>query len=279
MTRDNKILPLMRYVLAPLAVLSTIFGLILLVFPDRTETMFVWTITPPMSAVFVGAGYTFGAITIWHLLWRGNWHPMRVALAGTWAFSAGMLGATLLHWDRFHHGTILFYGWLLVYVGTPLLLPVAYWLNQSHDPGPASDEPRVSALTRVGMTLIGVLFTVLGLIMFFSPTAFANIWPWTLTPLMSRVIGSWLFLPGVSALLAYFELRWTSYRSLLQDSLAWLFLLLIGSVIHRNEFDFSRPFTMIWFVALVGWILLNLALYVYHERLIRHPLSSEAKSQ
>lgn len=275
--RDNKILPLMRYTLAPLAVLSTIFGLILLIFPDRTETMFVWTITPPMSAVFVGAGYTFGAITIWHLLWQGRWHPMRVALAGTWAFSAGMLGATLLHWDRFHQDTILFYGWLLVYVATPLLLPVAYWLNQSHDPGPTADERRVSPTVRLGMTMIGLFFAVLGLIMFFSPTAFADIWPWTLTPLMSRVIASWLFLPGVSALLAYFEPRWSSYRSLLQDSLAWLLILLVGSILHRNDFDFSRPFTVIWYAALVGWIVVSIMLYIYHERSARPALTPEAR--
>jgi hypothetical protein len=113
--------------------------------------------------------------------------------------------------------------------------------------------------------------------MFFSPTAFAEIWPWTLTPLMSRVIASWLFLPGVSALLAYFEPRWSSYRSLLQDSLAWLLILLAGSILHRNDFDFSRPFSVFWYVALVGWILVNIGLYIYHERSVRPSLTPEAR--
>jgi hypothetical protein len=276
MIRDNKVLPLTRYTFAALALFTTIFGLLLLLFPNRTETTFVWTITPPMSAVFVGAGYTFAAITIWHLLWQGRWHSIRMALAGTWAFSAGMLGATLLHWDRFRHDTILIYGWLLVYFAALLLLPAAYRLNQSRDPGPTADELRVSPTTRSGMTVIGLFFTVVGLLMFFSPTAFADSWPWTLTPLMSRVIGSWLLVPGVSALLAYSEPRWSSYRPLLRASLAWLLILLVGSILHRNDFDFSRPLSTIWFVALIGWIVLNIALFIYHERSTRPSLTSEA---
>lgn len=106
MTRDDRILPATRWLLMPLGILATTFGLILFFLPDRTDTLFAWTIVPQMSAVFIGASYIFGAISIWHLLLNGRWHPMRVALPGTLAFGTAMLAATLLHLDRFHHGSL-----------------------------------------------------------------------------------------------------------------------------------------------------------------------------
>ena len=269
MTRDDRILPAMRWLITPLAILSTIFGPILYFLPDRTDTLFAWTIVPPMSAVFIGASYIFGGLTIWHLLRNGRWHPMRVSLPGTLAFGTAMLGATLLHLDRFHHGSILFYGWFAVYVVTPILLPAVYLRNQRRDPGPQPGDLLVPRAVRAVLLAVGIGYSALGVGLFVVPEAFASIWPWQLTPLVGRVIGGWLLLFGVGAALAWIEPRWTAFRTLVQDAMVWLALLLIGSLLHTGDFDFSRPMTIVWFVGIAGALVGTAAYYLWNERLRR----------
>lgn len=264
--RDDRILPITRYPLAFLGLLSTIFGPILFFLPNNTETMFSWTITPAMSAVFVGASYMFGALVIWHALWLGRWHLFRVALTGTWAFSTAMLFATILHWDRFHHGTIIFYGWFAVYILTPILIPIAYWQNQPCDPGVSATEPQISRSVRLVMAVIGGALAVLGLVLFLNPALLQAVWPWRLTPLMARVFGGWFLLPGVAGLMGYIEPRWSSFRPVLPDVAIWQGLLLIGSLMRLNDFDFTKPSAAVWFAMLIGGIVLTLGFYIYHER-------------
>jgi hypothetical protein len=267
MLRDDRILPITRIPLTFLAILSSIFGPMLFLLPNNTDTLFAWTITPAMSAVFVGASYTFGALVIWVTLWRGKWHPLSLALTGTWAFSAAMLASTILHFDRFHHGTILFYGWFAVYIFTPILLPIAYWLNRRYDPGVQPGEALVPQSLRIVMAIVGGLLVALGLAMFLAPAAFATVWPWRLTPLMARVFGGWFLLPGTAGITALMEPRWSTYRPVLPVVVVWQVLLLIGSLMHLADFDFTRPSAMLWFAMLVGGILLTIGLYVYQERL------------
>jgi len=269
MTRDDRILPWVRWTLAGLAVLSSIFGPILFLLSDRTADLFTWTIEPQMSAVFVGAGYVFGAIAIWHQLWNGRWRALYVALAGVWAFSTAMLGATLLHLDRFHHGTILFYGWFLVYVFTPILLPIAYLLNRGTDPGVQPNEYLVPRLIRLVLLLVGLAYAVAGLTFFLAPTAVADVWPWRLTPLVARVMGGWLLLFGLGAGLAWIEPRWSAYRLLTLDAIAWLVLLLVGSLLHTADFDFGRPLAVPWFVGLAAAIAGTVGYYWWNERASR----------
>ena len=264
MLRDDRILRITSVPLALLAALSSLFGPLLFFFPNNTETLFVWTIQPAMSAVFVGAGYMFGALMIWHLLRLGKWHPLRVALTGTLAFAVAMLGATLLHWDRFHQGTILFYGWFAVYLLTPILIPLAYWRNRIHDPGPQPGELLLSQRVRLGMAIVGVGLTVVGLVLFVVPTLLIPVWPWRLTPLVARVMGGWVLLLGVGSVVGYIEPRWSSFRPLLLDAGLWGILLIVGSLLQLG--DFTNGATWLWFLVLSAGTLTCLGIYLYYEK-------------
>lgn len=266
MLRDDRLLPITWILLAPPAALALLFGVALFLFPDRTGTLFAWTITPRMSAVFVGASFTFGGLATFRLLWNGRWHPLGATLPGTWAFSTALLAATLLHWDRFHHGTLRFYIWLVIYVALPLGLPLAYWLNQRRDPGPAAVDVALVRRVRVGLALTGAVYAVMGLALFLRPAAFIPVWPWQLTPLMARVIGAWLILPGVAAIATYREKRYTAIRSLVRDLMLWEVLLLAGTFFERDNFDFARLSAWLWVALLGSTLVLTGAFYRSYER-------------
>jgi hypothetical protein len=267
MRRDDGLNRLTYFAFAPLAMLSAIFGPLLYLLPGQTADYFAWTITPNMSAVFIGAGYMSGALIILRLLRMGRWHPMRPFSLGGWGFIVAMLGATLLHWDRFHQGTLFFYVWLVVYALGPFLIPLAYWRNEPRYVPPAPNEMLLLPGLRRGLLVAGAVFAVVGLALFINPALFAPIWPWQLTPLIGRVIAGWMFLPAFGALGAWIEPRYTAFRPLMQHSVGWIILLIVGSLLHLSDFIFTRPLAWGWFVMLIVSLALVLRVYFQHERL------------
>lgn len=265
MERDDRLLRLTIFTFAPLAMLSAVFGPLLFLLPTQTDKTFSWTITPPMSAVFIGAGYISGALAIYMLLRQGRWHPMRPFSLGGWGFILAAFGATLLHWDRFHHGTLFFYVWFVVYAVGPFLVPIAFWFNEKRNRLPTSADRLLPPPLRLGLIIGGIIFTIIGIILFINPSLFIPYWPWELTPLIGRIIAGWIFLPSLGAAAAIFEPRYTAYRPLIQLSTIWAALVLVGSLLHLNEFDFGRPISWLWFLYLIGIIPLMLFVYRYYE--------------
>lgn len=250
MARDDRLTLLFRLAFTPLAFFTAIFGPLLVIFPGSTDVFWSWQIKPEMSAVWIGAGYTFGGIAITTMLVVGKWSASTVALAGTWPFSLAMLGATLLHLDRFFVSTPRFWIWLLIYVALPILLPVLYLTNMRRDPGPNLTDVRLPDIFRAALVGGGILFTLLGLFLFFAPSAADAIWPWQLTPLMSQVIGGWLLFIGAGSLCALYERRYIAYRYFLPSAAVWFTILLIASLFNLGNFIPNRFSVIIFFVAL-----------------------------
>ena len=48
--------------------------IVLYFFPTRTKQLFAWPIAPPMTAMFMGASYTNGAIFFAAVLFGKKWH-------------------------------------------------------------------------------------------------------------------------------------------------------------------------------------------------------------
>ena len=266
---DDRLIPLARYFFAPLTLFTAIFGPLLILFPGETDIYWSWQIGPEMSAVWVGAGYTFGALAITTMLVVGRWSASVVAVVATWPFSLVMLAATLLHLDRFFLGTIQFFVWTLIYLALPLGLPVIFLVNRRRDPGLQPTDMLLPRWLRTVLVLAGAIVGLFGLLLFFSPTTAASFWPWQLTPLMSRVIAGWLIFLSTGAMCALFEQRYVAYRYFVPSAVAWFAILLVASLFHLNDFDPARLSTPIYFVA-VGAVILALALmFLYLERLYR----------
>ena len=99
--------------------------------PDHTDQDFAWTILPRTSAVLIGAGYTAGAYFFIRLLADRKWHHYQAGFLPITAFTVCMLVATLLHWGRFHQGSLAFYSWTIIYILTPLAVPFLWWRNRA----------------------------------------------------------------------------------------------------------------------------------------------------
>lgn len=269
MKGNDRLVTLMWVAFAPLAVLTAVFGPLLVAFSESTASFWAWEIRPAMSAVWVGAGYTFGALAITTMLVVGRWRAALIPIVATWPFSIVMLLATLLHLDRFFLGTINFYVWLAIYIGLPLVLPLLWWLNKGRDPGPQPSDTLMPSTVRMVAGGLGIVLALVSLVFIVTPTVAASFWPWQLTPLMSRVVGGWVLFGATALACLFFERRYICYRYFLVSAGVWMAILFFGSFLHLDNFNFSRFGSWLWFVLVASLSAAAFALYFYMEGLHR----------
>jgi hypothetical protein len=248
--KDDRLIPLTRIGLGPLAVLSIISGPLLYLYPGGTARYWAWEVQPEMSAVWLGASYNFAAIFLLTILLIGRFQKLFVALLAVWPFSCTMLFATLIHIDRFFVDRIVFWIWLIIYIVVPFAFPALWLLNKRHAIPRQDNELQFPKNSVYIGALIGLGFFLLAAILIFNPALAASFWPWTLTPLMSRVIGGWILSWSAAGLSLVFERRYLSYREFIPEAGLWFVLILLGGLRYSEQFDFSRPFTYIFFGAL-----------------------------
>jgi hypothetical protein len=174
------------------------------------------------------------------------------------AFTIGMLLATLLHWSRFDLGHFPFQLWLGLYVITPFLVPAVWWHNRPADPGtPEPGDVTVPDAIRWSVGLLGLGLLVTAVAGFIFPTILIAIWPWSLTPLLARVLAGWGALIGVGPLVISGERRWSAWRIGVESIGLWHIVFLVGAIFHSG--DFAQGRLLNWFVVSVVAILVGIA--------------------
>ncbi len=210
----RKVTPGIRFILYVASGLVLSVGLSLFLLSEQTDIYFSWTINPPLTAAFLGAGYLASFLLEFLSARRSIWAQARPAVPGVWLFTLLTLIVTLVHLDRFHFGSPQFitaagtWVWLGVYIAVPVALGIL-WAGQIRQPG--SDPGRKAPLpTWIRTTLIiqGAVMFLLGAAMLLLPKAVIPHWPWALSPLTSRAIGAWGVGIGTSTLQAVWENDW-----------------------------------------------------------------------
>ncbi|MGY1740793.1 MULTISPECIES: hypothetical protein [unclassified Blastococcus] len=209
-TGFRRVLPSMRVLLGAFAVLTAAAVVALFVLAEQTDRTFAWTIQPPLTAAFLGAGYAAGCVLVLLSLRETVWANVRVPVLTVLVFVLLTLAATLLHLDRFHMNVdaagaaavAAAWFWLTVYVVVPVGMVLALW-RQERAPGadPPATAP-VPVVLRVALAIESVLLTAVGAALFVAPGTATDLWPWPLTPLTARVVAAWLVAFGLATALA-----------------------------------------------------------------------------
>lgn len=235
---DDRILAPARWVAALIVPVLTAAFVILYGFPGRTRQLWAWTINPPMSVLTMGAGYFAGAYLFLRAATARQWHRVAVGFLGAWLFATLLGVATFLHWDRFNHDHVSFFGWLSLYVITPVLLPWLWVLNRRTDPRVAApDDVVVPRRLRLVIGGIGVVWLATALAMFVDPAPFAERWPWALTTVSARSMSAFLAFPAL--MLAWFlvDERWSSFAIAVET--AAIGMALVALAVLRAPDDFG----------------------------------------
>ena len=195
----------MRWLLYAASGLVFLAGLQLSVFSEQTDTYFAWTISPPLTAAFLGASY-WAAVPVEVLAaGQGAWAKARVAVPAIWLFTTLTLFATLLHFDRFHFSSLVAsaqgaaWFWLAIYAGVPVAMLVIGLVQLRAAGGDPPRGPGPPRWLRYVVFAQGAGMIAIGASLFAAPTITLVLWPWALTPLTARAIGAWLLGIGVAA--------------------------------------------------------------------------------
>ena len=274
--RDDRILPATRW--ASLAVFVILVPAVIVLWgtPGETADRWAWTIKPDLTPMFLGAGYGAGAYFFWRTFRAKRWHPSSAGVLGAAVFAAVMLVATLIHWDRFNHGdapfigAAVFYGWVAVYVISPFVVLGLWLANRRTDSGePVPGEALVPAwVRRLAQAFAGAALIAAG-VFYLAPTAAIDVWPWDLTPLTSRVIGSFTAQVGIGALLLSFDARWSAWKLIVETYWVATAPLLVGASRAWDDFDTGNVMTYLYIGGLLAGDFALVLLYRAMERVGR----------
>lgn len=229
----------------------------LFVLAPRTQTLFSWTIQPPLSAAFLGASYAAGCLLSVLALRSRSWSGARIPLVTVLVFAVLTLAATLLHLDRFHFGApdlvarAAAWIWLAVYLVVPVALVVV--IRRQARAGGAATRGRVpmpgwlSGLLALQGAVLGL--TAVGL--FLAPSVTAGWWPWALTPLTAQMTAAWLAALAVAALLGVHERDLARVTVPAVAYVVFGVLQLVALALHGDAVAWGSPAAGVYVAALV----------------------------
>ena len=194
--------PRLRLILDVFAGLALIAGALLFFGATRTDAWWSWTIVPPLTAATLGAFYWAAFVLILSAARSKTWARARPAVYPVAVIALLLLLITLIHLDRFDTDSLFGVFWVAAYILVPLLLAWALADQLSGRGAAVRVTHRLPGLLRRALIVEGVVMVAAGLLLLIAPGAADDVWPWALSPLTSRAIGSFLFGIGLAALLA-----------------------------------------------------------------------------
>jgi hypothetical protein len=235
-TMDKPLSQFAKLVLLGAGGLAIVAGPILYLFPNDTEAYFAWTIAHPLTPVYMGAAY-FAGIGNLLAVSANRWSLARVQLPTIILFSLTMLLATLLHIPIFNWSHPVAWAWLAVYVVSPVAAVIVCLQMERGYQSPAFDSQMLPAPFPSLMLGFASLYGVVGLGLILFPAQAAPLWPWSLTPLTARVIGGWWLSGATLQFMLGRQETFHTARVGLFANLLVTSLLLVGALLHFEEFN------------------------------------------
>ena len=268
--RDDRVLALTRVVSLVIIPFLVVAFFVLVPWPSDTGRLFAWHIKPTLTAMVLGSVYLGGAYFFFRAFRATEWHTVKGGFVPVGTFATLMGVATIAHWDKFTHTHVAFWLWAGLYFTTPFLVFWVFLANRKHD-APATDaDLQLSVGVSRIIAVVGGLSLLTGVFLFLLPNQAVTVWPWTLTPLTSRVLGA-IFCLGVAGLGALFDRRWSSARVLLQVAALMLALIVIAGARATGEFDSANAMTWLISAGFVGVLAAIVVLYVRMEARLPQP--------
>lgn len=260
--------PATRRLLVVATVLVVLAGTSLYLAPEQTADWFAWTVTPPVTAVLLGAAYWASAVVEWMSARATAWADARIAVPSVFTFTVLTLAVTLVHLDRFHVGPgqafrpqAIAWAWLTIYAVVPVLMAFVWW-GQRRVPGIDPARRALPAVVRGACVAMTVVLGAQGLLMLVVPATVAMWWPWDLTDLTARAIGAWLVGLAVSAAGVARENDARRSRPVAWGALVLPALAGVGLARYSGDVDWSSAASWAVVAVLLGWAMLGGALVV-----------------
>ncbi len=264
--------PVMRRLLLAAAGLVFLAGVQLFLLSDHTETLFAWTVHPPLTAAFLGALYWAAGLLEWHAARSGTWAGARIAVPGVLAFTLLTNVPTWLNLDQYHLDSPAAWAWIGVYAVVPWIFLWALVAQRTHGFAAPTRQYPLPAVLRHLLGGAGVVFLVGGTALLASPDQAGLGWPWDLSPQVGSYtrfsepyMGCWGIGLGVVAAHAWWEDDLVRLRPLWPAMIATALLCAVAALRYHAAVSWRHPSTEVMALGLCGL----LGLGVWGELLTR----------
>ena len=256
---NTPLAPITRFIFGFVAFNALLGAIVLIFLPDSTDTLFFWTIAPPINAGLFGALFLGGAMVVGWVTYRGEWEPARFLIPVL--VSAGILISltTLIHLEIFDSGIKLAY-WLVIYVGAPLLALGLYVYYERRGANWTVTEP-IIPMTRTIALVTGSIVLIAGAGLFIAAPDAAPHWAWRISPLMLRIFASWFSAFGIGLLWFRVERDWSRLRNVATLMVAASGLDLVMIFLHRDDLTADTPTILIYCLHLAVFGLVGLGMH------------------
>lgn len=264
---EKPLTPFGKIVLGSAGGLAVLAGPALYFWPEYTSIYFAWTIKHPLTPVFMGASYLAG-MGVFLILLENRWSLARVQLPAIITFAIMMLWATLLHLPAFNWQHPIAWAWLIVYILSPF---AGLWLFWRSDKGykPKIFPNRLPKWVSPVSLSLSLITAIIGLVLFFFPAYSDPYWPWTLTPLTSRVIGGWFLAEAALLFMLSRQKYFETARVALIANLIVVCLLLLGAWRWYSSFNGPSWATGLYLLRLAVSGGMSLAALLFYARRLK----------
>lgn len=255
--------PGLRRLLTAAAVLVGLAGVQLFVLSEHTETLFAWTVRPPLTAAFLGALYWAAGLLELGAARQGGWAGARIAVPGVLVFTVVTNGPTWANLDQYHLHSPTAWAWIGTYALVPLLFVAALRAQATHGWQAPPRAHRLPAVLRGLLAAAGAVFLAGGLALWAAPVAAGALWPWDLSPQVGSYtrfsepyVGCWGLGLGVVAVQAAWEDDLDRLAPLWPAMIATSVLCAVALVRYRDAVAWRQPgaAAMICGLATVGLV-------------------------
>ena len=256
----------MRILLGAFAVLTALATIALYVLAETTDETFAWTIEPPLTAAFIGAGYAAGFVLVVLCLRDPVWAHSRVPVLTIFVFVVLTLTATLLHINRMHFdddfgGLDLLaraaaWFWLAVYIVVPVAMAILIVVQER---APGDDPPPrhpVPVVLRIALAVESAALLVVGALIYIRPTSVTSVWPWPMQPFTARIVAAWLLAFGLATALAAVAGDLRRLRTAAIAYTVFGVLVLVAVARFPDTLDWGEPDTWV-FLGMAGAVVLT----------------------
>jgi hypothetical protein len=205
-------------------------------YPDRTDTLWAWTIEPPLTSMLLGSAYVAGGYFFVRILFAAPWERVMAGFPPVILFVWMAAIATALHLDRFHDDSLPFAAWATLYVITPIGVPLLYLRNRRPLTGPS-----IARDVRIALAVAGTAIISGSLVLFVVPDVAIDGWSYPLTPLTTRITAAVFALYGAVWLSVALHRTSTAARIPLQSHAIGLVVLLVAIARGEDAVDWGNP--------------------------------------
>ena len=236
--------------------------------PNNTDDLFVWTIVPDASAQLLGVMYGNALLLVAIGLAQPGWARARVTVVLIAFFSVAATVVTLFTLDPFlkHPWFHLTY-WLSMYAILLVVAPLVLVLEEREHGGRLPVEAPLGAAARAVGALCVAAFGTAGVALLVSPSSVSDLWPWSLTPLVGRILGVWMCALAVAYAWALWDGDRVRARPIYLQGIATGPALALVPLLHHGDVKPDAGPELTLYLALAALLLASGTVGVrWHER-------------